>query len=91
MRSPKSDFGKRLNKLWKVGAKHALYREDGYWYMRLERFPGALFDPNGYVLFETEQAFITCPYLRVGQRVHVTIRGRRASISQIPTYRRMKS
>ena len=44
--------GRNLNEKWKVGAKHALYHKDGTWYERLEKFPGALFDPYGYILFE---------------------------------------
>ncbi len=43
-----------LNKKWKVGAKHALYIHDGHWYHCLTKFPGALFDKNGYILFATE-------------------------------------
>ena len=49
--------GKRLNEEWKVGALHALYRKDGTWYNLLERFPGALFDSNGYILFDTRTDF----------------------------------
>jgi 5-methylcytosine-specific restriction protein A len=40
--------GKELNRLWKVNAKHALYREDGRWYHQLQEFPGVLFDANGF-------------------------------------------
>jgi hypothetical protein len=32
--------GKILNEAWQVGAKHALYREDGKWYHQLRDFPG---------------------------------------------------
>lgn len=53
--------GKKLNDEWGVGAAHALYREDGTWYHVLEKFPGALFDAHGYVLFETETAYRNCP------------------------------
>jgi 5-methylcytosine-specific restriction protein A len=49
--------GKQLNREWKVGALHALYRKNGTWYNLLERFPGALFDTNGYILFETREDF----------------------------------
>jgi 5-methylcytosine-specific restriction enzyme A len=73
--------GKMLNELWGVGAVHALYREDGKWYHRLERFPGALFDSNGYVLFRTQEEYLRSPYLQRTQDLHVD-RG----ISSIPGY-----
>ena len=74
--------GKLLNEKWGVGAKHALYREDGKWYMPLERFPGALFDPFGYVLFETKDQYENCPALHIGMRVNVP-----EGISSIPSYK----
>lgn len=77
--------GRKLNELWYVGAKHALYHREGCWYNNLERFPGALFDPNGYVLFETEQAYKSSRHLRITQETNVT-----NGISSIPTYKRMR-
>ncbi len=59
--------GKRLNEEWAVGALHALYREDGTWYHLLERFPGALFDAHGYVVFETKSDLINCPGVLTGE------------------------
>lgn len=73
--------GRTLNRRWKVGAKHALYRKTGKWYHRLERFPGALFDPEGYVLFRTEEEYKTCEYLVIHQHIHVP-----EGISAIPSY-----
>ena len=58
--------GRNLNEKWKVGAKHALYHKDGTWYERLEKFTGALFDPYGYILFETLEAYQMCPNLSHG-------------------------
>jgi 5-methylcytosine-specific restriction enzyme A len=49
------------NDEWKVGALHALYREDGTWYHVLKKFPGALFDAHGYVLFESREDYRNCP------------------------------
>lgn len=65
-------IGRQLNQKWHVGARHALYHEDGHFYERLTRFPGALFDSKGYVLFRTEQEFLTCPDLRLGVKVNVS-------------------
>lgn len=59
--------GRTLNEEWKVGARHALYREDGTWYHVLERFPGALFDEHGYILFEDQATLDRCPGLLIGR------------------------
>ncbi|MFQ5751629.1 MAG: hypothetical protein ACE5HI_06480 [bacterium] len=56
--------GRTLNKKWQVGAKHALYRKTGDWYHKLNKFPGALFDAYGYVIFETEKEFYSCDYCK---------------------------
>src|SRR5436190_1734674 len=74
--------GRILNQKWGVGAQHALYRETGNWYMPLERFPGALFDAHGYVLFATEQEYKDCQYLHKGPRITV-----RDAIVSIPMHR----
>jgi len=63
--------GRQLNRQWGVGAKHALYHRAGCWYNNLKRFPGSLFDPNGYVLFETEQAYLNSMHVRVTQETNV--------------------
>lgn len=76
--------GRKLNELWGVGAKHALYHREGSWYNNLERFPGALFDPNGYVVFATEQAYKNSRHLRITQETNVT-----NGIASIPGYVRM--
>jgi hypothetical protein len=80
-----TDSGRHLNELWKVNARHALYSKDGHWYMPLERFPGALFDPNGYVVFRTEEEYLNCGFLTIGERLHVT-----DGISRIPEYRKVR-
>jgi hypothetical protein len=53
--------------------------------MPLERFPGAYFDPHGYVLFRTEHEYVSSLYLSIGERVNV-----KGGISRIPDYRKMK-
>ena len=77
--------GQYLNRKWKVGARHALYRQDGRWYHHLKWFPGALFDADGYVVFETKEAYEQCRKLQHGVRLHV----RAGGISSIPGYVRM--
>ena len=77
--------GRTLNRRWGVNAEHALYHTGGTWYHQLTRFPGALFDPNGYVLFETEDDFRGCPHLNIVQDVHAP-----NGISSIPGYVRVE-
>lgn len=77
--------GKYLNALWKVYAKHALYRKDGGWYHHLKNFPGALFDYHGYVLFRTREEYERCPFLRHNQELNVP-----EGIANIPSYVRVR-
>jgi len=77
--------GRQLNTEWQVGVNHALYHHQGKWYHQLERFPGALFDPNGYVLFNSREDFTSCSYLNITQDVHVP-----GGIQAIPGYVRRR-
>jgi 5-methylcytosine-specific restriction enzyme A len=79
--------GRMLNRKWGVNAQHALYRENGSWYHVLERFPGALFDAHGYIVFQTEREFLNCSYLSIGVEVHVS---HPKGISAIPGYVHVK-
>jgi len=56
--------GEELNRLLDLRVNQARYRRTGDWYHSLTRFPGILFDLNGYVVFETEQDYIECPQIR---------------------------
>ncbi|MEP6959063.1 MAG: hypothetical protein ABI980_10080 [Nitrospirota bacterium] len=77
--------GQQLNEEWDVGAHHALFSRDGKWYENLERFPGALFNQEGYILFKTEKEYRDCAFLRVGQKTNVS-----TGISSIPGYIRKR-
>ena len=79
--------GRRLNRRWKVGAQHALYHRKGIWWEVLQRFPGALFDPWGYVLFDSETEYLDSKYLNVGSKTNLSYRV--DHISEIPDYIRM--
>ncbi|MDP1696413.1 MAG: hypothetical protein Q8L45_01280 [Xanthomonadaceae bacterium] len=79
--SAKQLSGRQLNELWNVGAKHALYHREGTWYNNLERFPGALFDPHGYVFFATKEAYRNSRHVRIAKETNVT-----KGISSIPGY-----
>jgi hypothetical protein len=82
-RAPRSNSGSRLNDEWEIGARHVLYRKNGKFYMPLERFPGALCDEKGYILFKSEADYRAADpkYLRIGVRVSVP-----KGISNIPGY-----
>lgn len=56
--------GSKLNRWLTLGARHARYHKDGYWYDQLQQFPGVLFDKDGFVLFETEAGYLSCAQLR---------------------------
>ena len=81
---PKQITGKYLNKRWNVGVKQALYRENGTWYHKLQRFPGALFDRHGYIVFENKQEMMECQQLQIGKQISA-----RYGISNIPGYVRV--
>jgi 5-methylcytosine-specific restriction protein A len=73
--------GRDCKREWNIPAVQALYREDGTWYHTLNRFPGALCDANGYILFKTEEAYKECKHLQIGKEVAVP-----DGISKIPGY-----
>ena len=58
-----SSWRRYVETYWKIpepevegwGKAPALYREDGKWYHHLKKFPGALFDFNGYIVFATRR------------------------------------
>jgi hypothetical protein len=86
-RAPRSNSGVQLNEEWKIGARHVLYRKNGNFYMPLKKFPGALCDENGYILFKTEADYraLHPQYLQIGVRLSVP-----HGISNIPGYVRKR-
>ena len=77
--------GKVLAGRWKVDVSHALYHRDGTFFENLLRFPGALFDPNGFLVFKTREEYLRSPHLRIGQKLNVP-----GGISGVPGYKKMK-
>lgn len=77
---------KILRDLWGVNIVDGKYSEWGNYFNNLERFPAALFDENGYVIFHTEDEYINCPYLEITKKTNC----REPGISKIPGYKRMK-
>ncbi len=74
-------------KEWGVSVLQAKYSHDGHWYSLFTRFPAALVDANGYLLFETEKQFRESPYLALGKQVSVKVPG----ISGVPGYVQKKT
>jgi hypothetical protein len=77
----KTNSGRRLNKEWGIGAEQARFHKDGTWYMGLTAFPGVLIDPDGYILYPTEEAYFAAPGLNRGERLNVP-----GGISSLPGY-----
>jgi hypothetical protein len=77
--------GRQLNEEWRIGATQAFYHQDGTWFNRLQRFPGALCDQFGFIRVETEDDYLSHPHIRVGSQTNVP-RG----ISQLDGYQRMR-
>lgn len=73
--------GVTLQKLLKLEVNHALYRKDGGWYHNLQKFPGVLFDENGYVIFKDEKDYVNNPGLRIRQDLNVP-----GGIENLPNY-----
>src|SRR5262245_8330864 len=85
----RKNYGQYLNKAWNIGARHALYRENGTWYHKLTSFPGALIDANGYILFPTEQDYLECEHLQIGRMKNWIVT--RNGLAEIPGYKRIIS
>ncbi len=81
----KTDSGENLKKLWKIPAAQVRYHKDGTFFMPVDKFPAALCDPNGYVLFKTKAEYEKSSFLDIGTRVNV-----RNGIGKIPNYLKMK-
>ena len=73
--------GEYLNRKWKVGARQSRFAEGGSFYMPLERFPGAVCDLHGYILFETREDYEQCQSLQRGVRLNIP-----NGISSVPGY-----
>lgn len=80
----RTNSGRKLNERWNIGAAHALYHREGTWFNLLEWFPGALCDPNGYVLFSSKSEYENSPDVHIGQQTNVP-----AGIHRMGGYTRM--
>lgn len=73
--------GGQLNRKYGLGVKQARYHKDGHFYEKLSEFPAALCDPDGYVIFKTEEEYLKNTNLNRGQKLNVL-----GGISNLPKY-----
>ena len=81
MSKKRTNYGRNLKIEWNIPAQHVLYHKDGNYYNHLNKFPGALCDPYGYVIFDTEIDYNNSHYLQHGKQLHVP-----GGISSLPGY-----
>ena len=77
---------KSLSREYGVNAEQSLYSGTGSWYGHPSKFPVALWDPQGYIVFHTKEDYWNSPYLRCGKQLNVPDGG----ISSIPGYKRVR-
>ena len=83
-RSPMAS-GSELIKKWNIPVRQARFHRNGNWYEQLTKFPAALCDPKGYVVFETKEEYRNCQQLTLRKQVNVP-----SGISSIPGYVQVK-
>jgi len=81
----RTNSGENLKKVWNIPAEQVRYHKDGTFFMPVDKFPAALCDPDGYILFKTQQEYEKSSFLEIGKRVNV-----RRGISSISGYVKMK-
>ena len=77
--------GRSLSREYGVDADQSLYSGTGGWYGLPSKFPLALWDPHGYIVFHTEEDYLRSPYLQRVQQLNVP-----NGISSIPGYNRVR-
>jgi len=78
--------GKELINRWDLPVQQARFHRDGHYYEHLTKFPAALCDRSGYVIFENEEEYKKDNKLQLGQQVNVDKPG----ISAMPKYQEAK-
>jgi hypothetical protein len=77
--------GKELNQEWGIGAAQAYYHEAGTWFTLPTKFPSALCDKHGYVVFHSSHELHATPGVRTTSSIRV-----QAGIKTLPGYKRMR-
>lgn len=70
-RRPRLATARKLVDKWGIPVSRApgsaFFHRDGEWFNELTAFPGALLDPEGYIVFESGEEYRTCPDLQIGK------------------------
>lgn len=77
--------GKQLNQEWGIGAAQAFYHNAGTWFTLPAKFPLALCDKHGYVVFRSSHELNATPGVRITSSIRV-----KAGIKTLPGYKRMR-
>ncbi len=56
-----TNYGDNLQRKWNIPARETHFHKKGDFFMPITKWPGALADPNGYIVFQTEEQFKACP------------------------------
>lgn len=75
-------FGRNLKKKWDLAVNSALFHRGGTWYNQPKRYPVALCDPDGYVVFDDKQSLESAPGVYSGKKINIL-----AGISSFKDYR----
>jgi hypothetical protein len=80
-RRPPLARGAELIRRWGIPVRQARFHRDGSWYERLEKFPAAYCDREGYVLFGSEDDLRTTPGVRIEPSGQVWVPGGISSLA----------
>jgi hypothetical protein len=86
-----TNSGRKVQREWSIPALQTRFHKNGNFYMPLTKWPGALADPAGYIVFQNEDDLKKCPtfcYYGLGS-VNLRI-GMRGGIAQLPNYVRKR-
>ena len=80
----RSASGKRLSIRENLMVAKAYYHWEGTWFQRVNEFPVALFDRDGYVIFETERDYLNHPDVDGSEKTNIP-----KGISSFSSYKKM--
>lgn len=82
----KTDSGEHVRRQHRIPAAQVRYHWEGSFFMPLEKFPGALADRFGYVIFGSEEECLASPYLDHRGSARNPRLGVRGGIARVPAY-----
>jgi hypothetical protein len=82
----KTDSGEHVRQQHRIPAAQVRYHWDGSFFMPLEKFPGALADRSGYVIFATSEEYSRNRHLDHRGSPKNPRLGVRGGISRMPSY-----